>query len=580
MDSQHRNLIWKVLDRQATAEEFDTLQRLLQQDSDVQLAWLNAVELSEALIEIGTGSDQSDGTSARVFTPDAATPTIGDATAHRTGSRGPAAGDRLRQARWWLAAAVLISVAFASFRIGLLRGDRAGDGSEIAAESPAADNTSHSSNSSERLIAGHATLRRAVGMTWGKANSVYHEGDLLSAGQLAFDSGLAEIDFFCGATVLVEGPARLQIESDWSLGVLQGRLRVTVPPAAEGFIVRAADSQIIDLGTEFAVDVSGEQAAVKVIDGEVRLEGGRHDGLHLKTGEEQSLQGDARPLDESQFRTVEDVQRRRGTAADERFRDWKASVQQLQTDDRLIAYFPIALHRDARTITNAALTGSAHDGLVLGPVESVSGRFGSQSTGLAFGRPGARVRTRIDGEFRAFTFAAWVRIDSLEHRYNALFMGDGYENGEPHWQIRDDGRLMFSVMVDDTQDVRHFNSIDQQVVRDAGLHRVYMSQPIWDLSRSGQWFHLAATYDPAERTVRQFVNGRQVSEEPIIDRFHVTKLRIGPAEIGNWGQPFRKTPWFAVRNLNGIIDELAIFNAALSPDEIAELHSNGRPPGY
>jgi hypothetical protein len=182
--------------------------------------------------------------------------------------------------------------------------------------------------------------------------------------------------------------------------------------------------------------------------------------------------------------------------------------------------------------------------------------------------------------FEAFTFSCWAKIDSLEHRYNALFMADGYENGEPHWQIRDDGSLMFSVMVDDTQEIEHFSEIDQKMVKQAGLHRVYTTEPFWDISKSGQWFHLAAVYDPASRRVNQYVNGEQIFGEEIIDKFHTFELRIGPAEIGNWGQPFRKTQWFAVRNLNGTIDELAIFNAALSADEIRHLHEQGKPVGY
>ncbi|MFG0335133.1 MAG: LamG domain-containing protein, partial [Maioricimonas sp. JB049] len=239
-----------------------------------------------------------------------------------------------------------------------------------------------------------------------------------------------------------------------------------------------------------------------------------------------------------------------------------------------------ALSSAGRVVRNAAATGSGRDGHIVGPVQQVSGRFGTASAGLDFERPGSRVRTRIDGEFQAFTFACWVRIDSLEHRYNALFMGDGYENGEPHWQIQDDGRLMFSVMVDDSQQVRYFSELEQRVVTGAGLHRVYYSEPFWDITRSGQWFHLAAVYDPEARQVTQYVNGTQVSRHEIEDRFHASKLRIGPAEIGNWGQPFRKTPEFAVRNLNGTIDELAIFGAALDADEVASLYNDGRPLGY
>ena len=100
-----------------------------------------------------------------------------------------------------------------------------------------------------------------------------------------------EIDFFCGATLIVEGPAELTIESDWSVGVAKGRLRATVPPAARGFVVKAAGSEIIDLGTEFAVEVGDGNAQVEVIDGEVKLRGGEFNNRHLTTGERQLLKG-------------------------------------------------------------------------------------------------------------------------------------------------------------------------------------------------------------------------------------------------------------------------------------------------
>ena len=397
---------------------------------------------------------------------------------------------------------------------------------------------------------------------------------------MQFDEGVAEIDFFCGATLIVEGPATLDVESDWSVRVIKGRLRASVPPAARGFVVKAADSEIIDLGTEFALEVEAENARVEVLDGEVELRGGEYDGHHLVTGQRQWLKGTARPAAFEGLSTVNDVQRRRDDAAAQRFAEWKEHSRKLHTDARLIAYYPIADAQVDRVVRNAASTGNAFDGLLIGPVDRAIGRFGAASAGLEFDRPGARVRTRIDGEFHAFTFACWVRIDSLEHRYNSLFMGDGYENGEPHWQIRNDGRLMFSVMVDDTKDVQFFNRNEQQIVRDAGLHRVYYTEPIWDISKSGQWFHIAAVYDPIGRRVGQYVNGEQLSSESIVDQFHITTLRIGPAEIGNWGQPFRTSPWFAVRNLNGTIDELAIFNAALTSEEVYNLYDQGKPLGY
>ena len=412
------------------------------------------------------------------------------------------------------------------------------------------------------------------------SGSEYRDGDVLPNGRFQFEEGVAEIDFFCGATLIVEGPAALSIESDWVVEVESGRLRANVPPAARGFVVKAAGSEIVDLGTEFALDVDSQNARVEVIDGEVEIRGGQHDGNHLLPGQRQWLKGTDTPESFRALSTLDELKVRRENAASKRFAAWQAHSRELRTDDRLIAYFPITGNPAERVVRNRAGTGDGLDGKLVGPVEHAAGRFGPKSFGLEFGRPGSRVRTRIDGEFEVLTFACWVRIDSLEHVYNALFMSDGYETGELHWQIHNDGRLMFSVMVDDTQSVRHFSKQEQREVETAGLARVYYSEPIWDISRSGQWFHVAAVYDPATRRVVQYANGKQVGSQEIIDKFYIDTLRIGAAEIGNWGQPFRKTPWFSVRNLNGTIDELAIFDAALTSEEIDGLFQAGKPLGY
>ncbi len=118
------------------------------------------------------------------------------------------------------------------------------------------------------------------------------------------------------------------------------------------------------------------------------------------------------------------------------------------------------------------------------------------------------------------------------------------------------------------------------MVQQAGLHRVYYSKPFWDVAKAGQWFHLATVYDPAQRRVRHYVNGEPYGDEEIVGKFYIKELHIGASEIGNWGQPFRKSPWFSVRNLNGVIDELLICDGVLSGVEISELYEQGKPVGY
>lgn len=564
MDNTTRNFIFELIDGTISPSDFERLQDALEQDPEVRLEYLRAVHLCQSLSDLATLSADTE----PAATP---TPAIEARSSLTKGAEPPIWRFSLLQ--WSVAVVALLVVSLLGFWLGQ-------QNNQLHPGSVASSNN-RTSASPEPVLSGHATLRRAFGLTWSDGIAEYREGDVLPNGLIAFEEGVAEIDFFCGATLIVEGPASLEVESDWSVRVLEGGLRTSVPPAARGFVVKAADSEIIDLGTEFAVHVAADSAHVEVLDGEVELRGGTHHGQHLVTGESRSLKGrDPAPENIGGVRTVDELLRRRDDDEAERFAEWQTFAGDLAQDNRLIAYYPIGLSSNGRVVSNASTTGLERDGHIIGPVQHVPGRFGAVSTGLEFERPGARVRTRIDGEFQAFTFACWVRIDSLEHRYNALFMGDGYENGEPHWQIRDDGRLMFSVMVDDSQEIRHFSSLEQRVVTDAGLHRVYITEPFWDMSKAGQWFHLAAVYDPQARLVTQYVNGEEIGREEIVDKFHTSTLRIGPAEIGNWGQPFRKSPEFAVRNLNGTIDELAIFGEALGAAEIVSLYNEGKPLGY
>lgn len=556
MNEKIQELIFQAIDSTISKEDFETLQDAMEKDPEVRSQYLGAMNLSEVLSEIA--KDNQDHPTSLV---------TGDSSIRKHLFKFTILASSLL-------AILVIAVGGIAYSLGR-------DSVTIEPQ-PIVENVKKKKPRKETTISGYAMLRRSVDIQWTEGQTPHKDGDVLTAGILQFEKGLAEIDFFCGATLVVEGPAKMNLESDWSVQLLQGRLRANVPPAARGFIVKAADSEIIDLGTEFALEVNDNKARVKVIDGEVKLKGGALDGNHLVTGQGKWLSGkeiDSKDKFE-ELSSIDDINRRRDLAQKSQFEKWMQYSDELRKDSRLIAYYPIAKSENQRLIPNISITGSNRDGQIVGLVNKVNGRFGAISSGLEFDRPGSRVRVRIDGEYRAYTFSCWVKIDNLEHRYNSIFMGDGYENGEPHWQIRDDGKIMFSVMVDDTKEIEYRNPVDNQLVKDAGLHRVYATKPFWDVSKSGQWFHLVAVYDPENRVVNQFVNGELASHHEIKDKFYIEKLRIGPAEIGNWGQPFRSTPWFAVRNLNGAVDELAIFSSALNASEIKTMFEQGKPLGY
>jgi hypothetical protein len=212
----------------------------------------------------------------------------------------------------------------------------------------------------------------------------------------------------------------------------------------------------------------------------------------LTTGEDKWLLG-RQGLSQTarEIATSEELERQQAQQLRESLASWQTASNALREDKRLIAYYPIESDlsdesADPRRITNAASSGAAADGFLIGSVLRSPGRFGQPSAGLEFDRPGARVRVRLDGTFEAFSFVAWVKIDSLQHAYNALFMADSYQNGEPHWQIDKNGEMMLSVMVDDTAEVIHYSTIEEAIVRGAGRHVIYRTPPIWDLSKSGR----------------------------------------------------------------------------------------------
>ncbi len=411
---------------------------------------------------------------------------------------------------------------------------------------------------------GFAVLGNLMGAKW-TGGRERRKGETLGAEILHLDKGVAEVQFFSGAMMVVKGPAEIVLKSAWEATCREGVVRMQVPPAARGFKLHAPSTEIIDLGTEFGLEVRDGAAHVEVLDGEILVRHRNGEESLMKSGAAMALPEKGEPAEQPLGRVAfPDLEGMDDTRLRQDFERWQIHQQAFARDPRVIAYYTFDGDNTQTVIPNLTVPRNTElDGAVI-LAEPAAGRWGDWKQALEFRRPGSRVRVSIPGEFDALTFAAWVRIDSLDRRYNALFMGDGYETGEPHWQIRNDGKLMLSVMVDDSE--------PHPEHPDVRYHHVYYSPSMWNLSMSGQWVHVASVYDPLNRTVSHYVNGERISQEAIDPAFLVKTLRIGNGEIGNWGQPFRETPWFSIRNLNGRIDELAILNAAVDDNEIRELH--------
>jgi hypothetical protein len=117
-----------------------------------------------------------------------------------------------------------------------------------------------------------ATAIRVEDVRWEGGPAPIAEGSVVRAGRLRLRSGRLTLAFFGGASLTVEGPADLELLAPDRVFCHQGRLRARVPRGAEGFTVLGAGYEVVDLGTEFAVNREpGGKSRVMVFEGEAAV---------------------------------------------------------------------------------------------------------------------------------------------------------------------------------------------------------------------------------------------------------------------------------------------------------------------
>jgi hypothetical protein len=446
----------------------------------------------------------------------------------------------------------------------------------------------------EPMDDGVAVLSRAVGVVWDPPGAAKPPGAVLRPGLLRLKAGLAQLDFYDGASVIVEGPAELDLISDKRVFVHYGRCSANVPELAHGFQVESPAIALVDLGTRFGVTVSTNgPSELHVFQGKVAVRrlGGAEVNSHLTQGNGVRVDADGRvekiASAESEFTTTTTMFNAVQAAARKRLQQWRTDSQAWSADpDTLVHFLGDASIPEMATgvLRNHALANlAAGDGTVVGCAWTEGRWPGSRS--LEFRNSGDRVRLNINGEYDQLTFLAWVRIDSLPNRFNSLMLSDdGYKRGAIQWQITHEGRLKLTFHYAD-------GVLDQP---DQQFFESMSTAPLLTHEYWGQWVHLASVYDRTTATVTHYVNGEmQPVEQHVYQKNVRTEARLispvalhpGKVELGNWGLRFEmtsKTPKGVVsfvspiRYFNGQIDECLLLRRALTPAEIRKHYENGR----
>lgn len=291
-----------------------------------------------------------------------------------------------------------------------------------------------------------AMLNQMVDAQWDSNGDAPLLGAPLDPGWLRLKSGFAQVVFYSGARVVIEGPAEFQIISPGTASCRVGRLTAEVPPEARGFRIATPRMNVTDLGTVFGLDVKEGATELHVFKGSVEFVPAI--GVpkqSLQEGSGAVAEGSRPPqlitANAAAFASMFDLQAKSVAAESSRYDQWRAASRRLNQDPSLLVHFDFehAAPSDWRLHNVSGNSAAVPNGTIVG-CQWVEGRWPAKPA-LEFRGVSDRVRLSVPGEFASLTIAAWVRVQGLDRQFNSLFMCDGFDAGTLHWLIRDDGVL-------------------------------------------------------------------------------------------------------------------------------------------
>ncbi|HYF36958.1 MAG TPA: LamG-like jellyroll fold domain-containing protein, partial [Prosthecobacter sp.] len=336
-----------------------------------------------------------------------------------------------------------------------------------------------------------------------------------------------------------------------------GRFSAHVPPQARGFRIGTPKGEIVDLGTDFGLDLNDAASELHVFKGEVEFYEPKAQMRTLTTGHAmglgQPMTAKALVANPSAFAFSGDLSERVNESQRFAFENWQKAAAQWNRDANLLLRLDFQDSTGARSLRNTAIHGQHIEAGAIVGCTWTSGRWPGKQA-LQFRSVSDRVRFNVPGEYQEMTLATWVQLHSLSTRQSqsSICMSQGIEVGGIHWQVLHNGSLCLGVIATARPDVTDD----------------YISPVVFTPERFGQWVHLAVTFDNAGREVRHYVNGELLSRHPVK---RPLPLRPGLAELGNWLPSTNYRAGHPVRNFVGCMDDFSLCTRALSDDEVRTL---------
>ena len=412
-----------------------------------------------------------------------------------------------------------------------------------------------------------AAVANVVDVQWAKGQTPMQAGDSLSKSRIAIAGGLLRLTFACGASVVAQGPAELQIDSATSMRLLSGRLTTSVPHDAIGFTVETPAASVIDLGTEVGIKVADDnQTHVEVFKGRAKVDMPDVAGTVtmasavLDPAMAVNVQARGTSIEKTAPQPLAFIRQaellERAKEPENPLTALNSARMQMLQDPSLLALYTFDNQGDApqKLLNRAPTTASKLDGTLQNAIWD-QGRLPGVPA-LRFTRNDSGALVNIPGNFNQLTLAAWVNFDVLNKDFAVLFAGDHRVPGSFDWKfaIIDGVTLVNIGVAAETTGPTHY------------IGGVYDATGL----TTGSWHFCVFNYDLDAKALRCRIDGHWLK---VVNGKHVDELQV-PAKIdaARIGNELRYTD---IRAFHGRMDEFAIWNRTLSDDEIDALYHAG-----
>lgn len=391
-----------------------------------------------------------------------------------------------------------------------------------------------------------ARVEAVLDVLWHDKEESFKEGQMIGTDSVRIRDGIVQLAFSSGVRIVVKGPADFRLNTHRKMFLGEGRLSATVPPEGRGFEVATPFLGVVDLGTEFFLDVRKNNVEAHTIRGKIELSGVQEKKIELIGGEALKLDTTGKvsrfEAEPSRFLTSLFVLGMREMRDEKQLDHWNTNRQ------RNLQIPGLRLFYDFEETDNYVVNHvhPSEVGWILG-AKRCEGRW-SRKKGCSFYRKNDAIGMALSRNMTSATLWTSFRLDSFSQFNHVLLGSRGTETGNFVWQIFADGSIQLAVRPETK-----------------ASPVLYRTRPIFQAACRGAWYHLATVLDAPKKEIRTYLDGQLLDVSPITV---AVPLHLGEATLGNW-LPAKKTA--TASNLNGRIDQLMIFDRPLTDEEVRQI---------